>query len=202
MPLNAGELTITNAALGDAKLSRITAEDQGDVARYATEQYPLVRDALQRRYAWNFCTERKSLAAIGAAPAHGFDRAFALPDGWLGVQEVVDAGVDDWRVEIVDGRTCITSDAAAPLPVILTMQVADVNRFPADFRMVLVTSLAIRLARRQGKEAALVADLKAELADILPDARTLDAQEGTPGRWADDFERDAFGPDDWIEARR
>lgn len=196
--LTTGELSIINTAFGDARLERITAPDQGETGRYAGEQYPLVRDALLRRHPWNFASRRAILPEIlPPADYWGAAHAYALPVEYLAVRAVEDEPWDAWRVEEVASRTCVTTDAAAPLRTRLTVQVTDPNRFTADFRQVLACALAIRFARRFGAPQTAVESLKQDLGTMLDDARTVNSQEGVPDAWPDVYETV-----DWIEARR
>lgn len=120
-------------------------------------------------------------------PASGFSYWFALPSDCLRLLWV-DQDAYEYKVE--GGRILANSDT---VDVRYIYKVTDPALFDPYFAECLVVSLAIAISVKLSDNANLKESLKADLRDLLRDARAFDAQEGgTP---------DPIDIDTWNRAR-
>jgi len=188
------EVAIYNMALDMLDEAPVTSPtDDTRAARLLVRNYGQTRDEVLRSHAWNFALARASLAAAGSAPAFGWRRAFPLPSDCLRVLPLASGGymegspvpheVESWS---------ILTDAPAPLPVRYVRRVAN----PAAFDPLFARALAARLARYVGHvltgKQSYVERIGRIYAEVIAEARSIDALEGTPPT--------PLG-DSWIEAR-
>ncbi len=187
----ASNVGIVNAALiklGEATITSMT--ENAKAARLANNVFEELRDAVLQAHPWNFALARASLAADAAAPVWGYGFAYVLPAApafCLRVLDIEDQAAE-WRVE---GRRILT-DAGAPLRIRYIAQVTDPNQFSALFRECLAARLAAELAEPL-KQSSTIAEAMRQLYERkLAEARTADAQEGTP---------EAIEAAEWLESR-
>lgn len=187
----ASQTDIANLALAHVGDHVITSIDDADdaAARKMKAAWDITRDAVLADHPWNFALRRASLAADLTAPAFGWQRGFTLPSDpyCLRVLAITSYEGDAGEPFKVEGRTILT-DAVAPLPVTFIARVTDTELWSPSF----VTAMGLRLAWSVGPglgaAAGRVADSKAAYDEMLRDARSIDAQEGTPAPFfADDF---------------
>ncbi len=172
----ASDVEICNIALAVLEEQRITSlTESSEQARYCNVHYDDARDFVLRLHPWNFATRRASLALNAAAPAFGYDYAFALPTDpyCLRVISVNDpADPPNWKIE---GRDMLIDESAVNLVYI--GRIIDVNQYDAGFVQALAHFLAWKLAKPlTGSKTE--ADQKArDFADILRRARNVDGSE-------------------------
>jgi hypothetical protein len=179
MPLiaEATETACANEALGHLGVTPILSIDSGSDFKSKTCAFffPIARDALQRRYPWNFCEARASLVASATLPGFGFTNSFPLPEDCLAVREIPCAGsCDKWRVV---GRAIYTN-LPAPLQIVYTRRTPEVAKWDPLYRIAFGFSLAGVLARPIAKDAELAKEMKAAATDAAEDAFPTDAAEG------------------------
>lgn len=161
--------------------------DQTHAARVVRKHFAAVRDALQRRYPWNFNAARAKLNAETAKPAFGFAYQYAQPDDCLRVREVDGCNKEDWKVE---GRLILT-DAPAPLKIIYSRRVPEVNVWDPLFRSAFALSLGAALGEI-ATDKARVREVAQQAAEALQAAFPVDASEDIPDEMPDG---------DWLDAR-
>ncbi|MFN0043752.1 MAG: hypothetical protein ACKVSF_11145 [Alphaproteobacteria bacterium] len=187
----ASQVGIVNAALIKLGEATITSLDENSKpARLANNVFEDLRDAVLQAHPWNFALARAELVADVAGPSWGHAYAYALPAVpayCLRVLAIENAAAD-WRVE---GRRILT-DEGAPLRILYLKQVTDPNEYSALFRECLAARLAAELAEPLKQSVSAAETMRAVYERKLAEARTADAQEGTP----DSIEADA-----WILAR-
>lgn len=174
----ASEIEIINVALLALGVDPIINPDQiGTNARTLQSFYPIERDAVLRAHPWNCALYRTTLAVETATPAFGYAYQYTLPaDPYaLRVYSLEDASIE-YRVE---GRKVLT-DEGAPLYALLIVRPSD----PSEFDPLLADAIGMRLAWRAAyritQNRALVNDCLDQYQAILREARSIDAQEGTP----------------------
>ena len=187
----ASTVGIVNAALIKLGEATITSLSEGaKPARLAHAVYDELRDSVIQAHPWNFALARAELAADAAAPVWGYANAYPLPtapDYCLRVLRLEDTETE-WKVE---GRRILT-DAGAPLRVLYLRRVTDPNEFSALFREALAARLAAELAEPLKQSSSMAEAMRALYERKLAEARTADAQEGTP---------DAIEAEEWLLAR-
>lgn len=114
----ASEKDICNLALQRiGQFSPITAlSDDSDYANMASRAYPVVRDALLERHAWNFATSRVSMPKVDVA-LNGWASAYALPSDCisvLAVHHATERGHEpctyEWVIESVGSHNVLFTD--------------------------------------------------------------------------------------------
>jgi hypothetical protein len=172
------ETDIANAALSSIKAGRLLSldADNTDKAIIVRKFFAKTRDALQRKYKWNFNEAYLSLPAAGDAPAFGYIRRFPWAPEILRVREVPGCHRRHWRVQ---GRS-ILANAAAPLRVVASVRIADVSQWDALFKTAMIAALAYAIAPEAAKDDDTIERAKNAAKEALAEATPVDADEGTP----------------------
>ena len=178
---------IANSALiklGEATI--VTLDDPGVAGRTMKAQYDIKRKELLRRYPWNFGIKRSALAPDATAPAFGFANRFLVPNDcikFLGLFDDSDAG---YRVNYSGTRIpykleggYILSDEN-PLYVFYVKDVTDVSLFDPMFFEALAWKLAIEGGLAITNDGDRVAAAVSGYKEIIKEAKSADAMEGTP----------------------
>jgi hypothetical protein len=175
------EVSICNSALIKIGASRIASltEDSKE-AKLCYEQYPILRDEVQASHPWNFCIKRVVLALLPSTPAFGFDYEFQLPNDCLRVVEL-DTKHIDYQVES-DKLLCNEQN----MSIKYIARIEDTTKFSPMFISALSHRIAADLAYPLVQSNTLARDMKQMYAVILSEAKTADAQEGTPPVLIDD----------------
>jgi len=173
--------------LGDSSISSLTQDDRK--ARLCNGKYGFVRDAVLRSYPWNCAIKRDELAREADAPDWEYTYKYALPGDCLRVlrmKEEDDNGYA-WKVE---GRAVLTDATTCSIRYIYRCTV--VNNYDA----LLCSALAARLAAEIAYPLTQSNTLLKAMWDLyrlkIAEARSADAQEGTP---------DTVMEDTWLDAR-
>ncbi len=169
--------------------------DDSKAARFCARNYERVRDAVLRAYPWNCAMARASLAALAQAPAWGYGRQYALPEGpdpayclrALAINGEVDFGLT-YKIE---GRRILT-DEDAPLEILYIARVEDPSLYDALLTDAIAARLALDAAYPLSGSVSLAQAMGNAYAEKLAEARQVDSQEGTP---------DALIAGDWLESR-
>lgn len=205
---------ICNLALtriGHGQISSLDEDSKG--ADLCSLHYPICRDAVLRAHPWNFAIRRATLAQSGTTPNHEFDYYHVLPSdclkvirtnweadglsstavyGFPGINGYA-GGATEYRIENVSGvgRCIATNEDVVKIEYIA--QITDTSQFDSLF----VDLLAQRLAAEISVAFTDTQTMTKAMWDIyqskLGEARTTDAQEGTP--------RDIADLSPWVAAR-
>lgn len=120
-------------------------------------------------------------------PAFGFSYWFTLPTDLLRVLRVAD---DLYEYKIENGRLLYNSDEAE---LHYIAKITDPTVFDSLFVQALAHAVAIRICAKLSDNANLKESLKADLQQLMAEARTTDAQDGgTP---------DGIYADAWVWSR-
>lgn len=187
----ANPVVLTAASHGYSDGDRVLVEDVGGMTEINARQFTI--DVLTSN-TFSLLDENGLLHTAytsgGTAtkiPASDFAYWFALPSDCLRVLWV---DRDDYEYKIEGGRILANSDTVSLKYV---KKVTDPTAFDSYFTECLVVSLAIAISVKLADNANLKESLKADLRDLLRDARAFDAQEGgTP---------DPVDVDTWLRAR-
>lgn len=177
------ELDIWNLALtrvGQDTLSdRKEKGKEGDLCRL---HYGPVRDALLRRHAWNFATERRSLGLVRTTPGETRNKGFKVPADCLKVVRAFDTnGLDvDFRLE---GREIKTAASTVKIEYIAAVQKEGL--FDPLFTEALAWHLAAALAMGLARDPKIVEACAAQAQRSTVEAIRADIGEGQP-RWLAD----------------
>lgn len=171
--MSATRIGICNSALAKVGGKFITAlTDDTKAAIYCNQQYARLRDEVLRAHPWNFALERVDLAPVAGwtDPLEEWDYQFQLPGNVL---RVVKASADPWKVE---GRYLLCNDSEVAIQAIVSD--ASEGVFDPMFAECLALRLAADLAYVLSNNATLSGTLMQAYKAMIPDARTIDAQEG------------------------
>lgn len=178
------EVTICNSALTKIGVKRINAlTDTSKAGLLCKEQYPLQRDALLKSHPWNFAIKRTALASTGT-PAFGYEFEYPLPVDCLKVLNTEENSSLPGSKFVVEGRKILTD--LSPLKIRYISAVTDVSQFDAEFQEALSLKLASELTYSLQQSNTLRESLQRQLGIVLRDARSSDAQEGTPEEMQED----------------
>lgn len=194
------DVTICNLALTRIGDETITAlSDTSKRARLCRVHYAPTRRAVLEAHPWNFAVKRAELAVLADAPNHEFTYALTLPTDFLRVirTSLEAEGYDDapYRIEtMVTGgdvvRVLVTDTDT--LSIEYLADVTDPNLFSPLFVDLLAARLAAELCMPITDTMSAAQALWQIYESKLREARSTDAQQGTP--------REFFG-DQWIAAR-
>jgi hypothetical protein len=174
------------AMIGDDANSITSLSDTTKAARLCNLFYEPLRDAVLRSHNWNFATKRETLAALSDVPTYGFAKAFALPDDFIKMWETEEEELfgitgTPYRIEGIVGttkRTLCTDDATCNITYIY--KVTDPNAFDPMFVQVLAARIAATLSMPLTENANIAEKREAAYIKLLSEAKSIDAQEGTP----------------------
>lgn len=196
------ETDICNLALTRIGHNQITSLSEGTkAADLCTLHYALSRDFMLRDHHWNFSIRRSTLALSATSPNHEFTYQHALPSDCL---KVVRTDLDDVSGGIeygypystgapyrIEGRFLLCDEATVSIEYV--SRVTDTAQFDALFVDCLAQRLAAELAMPLADNATLAKNMWDIYSMKVREARSVNAQEGTPREFVD-----ATG---WLTAR-
>lgn len=171
---------ICNRALQKVGASRILAlTDNSREARSCNNAYDSVRQALLRKYYWNFSITRAVLAPDSATPAYDYAYQFSLPSDCLRIllpqQQVL-----DWQLEgrkILTNTGVVTGSTGTALHLRYISDVVDPNIFDAMFREALALKLAVELCEELTQSNTKKQGLVSEFKDFIAECFLSDSLE-------------------------
>lgn len=212
-------LEIYNLAITRLGHEPMSSESENTKAgRLCRLHYPTLRDAVLRAHPWNFAVRRVALAQLSVTPAFEFDFAYALPtdpyclkivrtnyeaDGFSSTAVYSYPGlaaygtiVVDYRIESIDVsgtpvRALLTNESSISIEYIA--RITDVSLFDPLFVDCLAARMAAELAIPLTDNQSATKTLMDLYQMKLSEARTMDAQEGSP--------REVVNTDPWLMAR-
>lgn len=177
MPAIDSPVKVCNKALVLIGADLITALDENSKrARLCNYLYEQARDAVQRAHPWNCCMSRATLAALSSTPDWGYDYEYQLPTNpyCLRVLQMEELSYE-FKIE---GRKLLTDEDSCKILYITRIVTV------ANWDKLLVDAVAARLAHELAipiADSRTMAETRWTLyQDILSEARSIDAQEGTP----------------------
>jgi hypothetical protein len=187
VPTGKSNTDIANAALialGEVTINDLTTPTTS-LARLVNERFDAVRDAVLRAHNWNTATRRATLATLANMPINEFDTAFAIPDEFIKVLEVMEGDSTLLRYRFEQHNV---GSAATPnwKPAILTtstsVNLRYIARINADAMDVLLyetvaAALAVDLSYKLSTSNAVRETLRARAAETLSEARFADSGE-------------------------
>lgn len=170
------EVDICNAALirigSEAQITELgQAGREGAVCEIL---YPIARDSVLALHTWNFAIKRDTLTRDANAPEFEYLYKYLLPSDYIAAVDVYNSS-SEWKEE--DSRI-LSNDASISLKYIA--KVTSTGKFSPLFVDVLITYLAMSLAKVISGSTASVDDLRSELNQKLVVAKRRDGQVGSP----------------------
>ena len=183
----ASETDICNIALSNLGERPITARnDQNHRARACDNRFDDVRDLVLRSHVWNCALKREQLTSSATAPVWGYDVAYPKPAKML---RLISVKENEYPFKI-EGENIVTNSTS--LNILYIEQVTDTAKYDA----LLIQAIALRLATEIAQDITGKTQLKEALMrkyrEVMSEARSADAAEGTPQKIESDL---------WLESR-
>lgn len=169
-------VSICNSALVKIGAERIVAlSDNTPAAIACNEQFAKVRDEVLRAHPWNCVISRVELSSVAdyEDPMEEWAYKFSLPSDCLRVLRTKD-DVD----HKIEGRYLLAQDSSCVIQYI--KQETDYTKYDAMLLETLSTRLAVDLSYAITQSKVVAEMLMAQYQRLLSEARSVDAQEGTP----------------------
>ncbi len=184
----ASEVDICNIALsnlGERSINDRT--DQNQRARACDNRFEDVRDLVLRSHLWNCALKREGpLPSLATAPAWGYSYAYPKPAEMLRLIAVK----ENEHAFKIEGDNIVTDSST--LNILYIERVTDTAKYDS----LLVQAIALRLATEIGQDLTGKTELKENLMrkyrEVLSEARSADAAEGTPQKIESDL---------WLQSR-
>jgi len=179
-PVDICNLALTR--IGHTKISSLDENSKG--ADLCSLHYPLCRDAVLRAHPWNFAVRRATLALSSTTPNHEFEYYHVLPTDCLKVIRTgwEADGCDDteYRIENLAGvgRCLATNESVVRIEYIAL--ITDSSQFDPLFVDVLAQRIAAEISVPLTDTQTIAKAMWDIYQSKLAEARTTDAQEGTP----------------------
>lgn len=162
--------------LGAAAISSL--DDDTPRARRCKAIYEQVRDAVIRDAKWNFAMTRTQLSSSVADPNFGWAKQVTLPENPYCLR-VVQAYSGDVPIDhAVEGRSLMTNYTTVNL--LYLARITSVTEFDALFIEAFEARMAAELALPITGSRTVAGDFWQLYQAKIKEARTVDAQEGTP----------------------
>lgn len=182
------ETSICNSALIKIGVERITAlSEDSKAGRACNEQYEKLRDEVLASHPWNFAIARAEIAEVDADLAFGYDYIYQLPSDCLRVLEMD----PDYEYKIEENRYLVT-DTSGDVHIRYIKKITDTSKFSPVFCEALALRIASELAYYMTNSATLAESMMKAFEKKIAEARSFDAQEGTPDR---------IIADEWLNSR-
>lgn len=203
------ETEICNLALDRLAVDVISSLSEGTVAAdRCARHYAPSRDAILRAHPWNFAIRRVELALDATTPNHEYDHRHVLPVdclkvirtdwdaeglsgtaiyGFPGINGYA-SGAMSYRVE---GRYLLSNETSVSIEYIA--RVTDVTQFDDLFVDILAQRLAAEMCYAFTQSTSMTEQAWKIYTSKLDEARSVDAQEGTP--------REVVDVSPWLRAR-
>ena len=183
----ASEVDICNIALSNLGERPITARnDQNQRARACDNRFDDVRDLVLRSHVWNCALKREQLTSSATAPVWGYDVAYPKPAKML---RLISVKENEYPFKI-EGENIVTNSTS--LNILYIEQATDTAKYDA----LLIQAIALRLATEIAQDITGKTQLKEALMrkyrEVMSEARSADAAEGTPQKIESDL---------WLESR-
>lgn len=176
------KLDIFNSALAEVGAETISSPTENNKrAKLCVQHYETIRKKAIRSHPWNFATKRASGVPNGVIPPFGFEQSYTLPSDFL---RLLKLDIDDIEHQ-VEGGVLLCNEATLDY-----VYIADVDEelYDVHFGESLALELASKIAYSMTQDFNLVQSIQGKAFVALKDARSFNAQEGTP----QDFIADSF----------
>jgi hypothetical protein len=171
------QVQVVNQALILIGADEIMSIDEASTqARKAKQIWHDIVESVQRCHPWKCCLARASLAMLTSTPAFGYAFQYQLPSNPYCLR-VLEMDSPELRFT-VEGRLLLTDEETAN--ILYIAKVEDVTQWDALLRRAVSCLIASDLAYSIAQSAKLAETRYALFKEALRDARTINAQEGSP----------------------
>lgn len=182
----ASEVDICNIALSNlGEKPIVDRADENQRARACDNRFDDVRDLVLRSHIWN-CALKRAKPKSSSTPAWGYDYGFDLPSDFLRLVAVKE---NEYNFKI-EGTQIVTDSSELNILYIFRQKVT------STYDSLLVQAIALRLATEIAQDITGKTELKQDLMnkfrEVMSEARSADAAEGTPQKIEADL---------WLQSR-
>lgn len=178
------EVDVCNSALtmlGEDVIASL--EDGSTRAVLCNQHFHKQRNAVLRRYPWNFALKRQTLAALVASPDWGYSYQYPLPSDCLRVWNVEHLARTEWKVR--QGKI-LTDEGSCKIEYVA--RVTDMASWDALALDALAARLAATICVGLNAKRTLAESLWALYQAKIDEAEEIDSQEGEPETVDDDHD--------------
>lgn len=182
-------VSVVNMALTMIGADPIMSIDEDSTpAKKSKLLWDLTRDEVQRAHAWKCCLQRAELALMSDTPAFGYSYQYKLPTNpyCLRVLQMEEVSY----IFTVEGRALLTDESTAK--ILYIKRAEDVASWDSMLKTAIAAKLAAYLAYPIAGSATLAETREKIYLAMLRDARSINAQEGTPP---------VYEVNEWINSR-
>ena len=191
----ATKVSICNRALNSlgVKARIASLSEDTEAARKCALVIDDVIEEVLRAYNWNCATARAALARASGTPAFGYDYRYALPAGpdppyCLRVISIENE--DEFSDYKIEGRQLLSNETT--VKILYVKRVEDMNELDTLCRSAIAARLAAEIGFSLTNSNSLQEAMWSLYAGKMQEAREIDAQEGSAGKWESES---------WIEER-
>jgi len=181
------DVAICNLSLDLVKENPITSlsSPQDKVSSLCARWYPVVREMVLSAYNWNFALKSRAIQRGGTPEVSGYADYYPFPNDYLKLRAIGNPGIplSQRDFEVQGNNLFYDNGGGASLDIWYTRNETDVTVYPALFIALLSHRLALILGKKLTARPATMADIKADLKDILLQARGTDSQIRPPKRY-------------------
>ena len=170
------------------------ATDDSNEARYCRRFYAPMKDAVLRSHPWNCAIHRTTLTPLSVTPDSDWDNQYQLPANPHCLRVLQVGEIEDQPVEwVVEGRRLLCNEGTS-VEIKYIKRITDTNEFDALLVDAIALKMAIKICMPLVKSQKIKDSLIKELEMVvLPEARTIDGQEGSTQQYiVDDWERSRY----------
>ena len=171
----ASEVEICNGALhflGDSAITSL--DDNTDRAILCKAFWHFVRDYVLRSHPWKCAIVRYQCGLLVDTPLFGFTYKFQLPSDCLRVIGLEEEDAT-WNVE---GKELVSDSSNRN--IVYIKQITDPGEFDPMLVMVMMLKMAMFLASAITDKAVLIEGLEKLYTKVMQEAKSVNAQEGSP----------------------
>ena len=177
------DIALCSRALLKIGVGTIASFDEGTAeAEVAANLYPSTRDALLSAYPWSFATGQRTLVQLADAPVADYAYAFQLPADFL---RALSVGQDGFGRGVTYRIAERRVHADVPELVLTYVFRPLESEFPPFFDQALIARLAAEFCIPLTESSSRAESLLKQAKDEFDRAKTVDAQQATPGRIED-----------------
>jgi len=175
------------SALGAARITALTEDSKN--ARECNAIYSLVRDSVLRAHIWNFAIKRVALESLDVTLDYEDDDMTEVYQKPSDIIRIIELN-DDEAIYKMEGDYIVSDTASLKCRYIACIE--DPTKYDSLFVDTLAAALAARLAYSITSSRSVELQKVQIYTEKLKEAKSVDAQEGTPR---------SGQQDDWLDAR-
>jgi hypothetical protein len=181
------DVAICNLALDLIKEATITtlSSPTDKTSSLCGRWYPVERESTLAAYNWNFALKSRAIQRGGTPEVSDYPDYYPFPNDYLKLRAIANPKIplSQCKYEIQGKNLFYDNGNGASLDIWYTRDETDVAVYPGLFINVLAHRLALRIGKKLTGKASIMNDIRADLKDLLMQARGADGQIRPPTRY-------------------